>query len=245
MFLLYGTYKHPSGEVTVSIRREALLTSDRFQYGVREHWVISGFLQAATPALLTTAIERMTQAYAVNYRPIGLFNDDGSQTAHSMTGVSTLGGTVVIRQPMFPEGKGAEYSTFRSYEIEIEGIYPLIGTAGANILLEFDETLDFTGGGPRFVYLQPVSGPVQRQQVASATPFRCTQHGAAKGLYSYPPVPDPLWPLDEHRDQRRISRRHPHREWAGGNPVYTGWEVTWSYEFESSNILLGTPNLWE
>ncbi len=243
MFLRYGSFIHPPAENVVSIRRDALMASDRFQYGVKEHWSITGFLQAASPFLLTAAIQRMQQAYSVSYRSIGLFNDDGSATAHIMQGVSAIGGVVILKQPEFPHGDGAEYSTFRSYAIELEGTYPLAGSG--NVLLEFDETLDFHGGGPRFVYLQPVSGRPQKQQVAAATPYRCTQHGAARGLLTYPPVPDPFWPLDEHRDLRRISRKRPRRDWAGGNPVYTGWEVTWSYEFESDQLLLGTPNLWE
>jgi hypothetical protein len=137
----------------------------------------------------------------------------------------------------------AEFSTYRNYQIKIEGTYP-VPSAPLNTLESYLETLSFTGGGPRFVHLQPLIGLPQRQQVAQATPFKVAQRGHAVGVYAYPVPPGPIWPIAEHIDQRQIDYEAPKRS---GDPiasVYTKWPVSWTYAFEANVPLNGAPTLW-
>jgi len=236
MFLQYGSYIHDTNEAAVTIARVPQYNEGGIQTGFRETWRIRGILQAATADLLSISIRLLNVAYSIQDRNIGLFFDNGFPTAHVLLSSRTLGGIRVVDGPNWPEGEGAEYSTFRTYEITLEGDVPdrRIG------LLAWTESITFSGGGPRFVMQQPLNGIPVRQKVAEATPFQAQQVGAAVGHFSYPIASAPLWPADEHRDQRRIERGQPKRHGNG----YAEFPIQWSYSFEAAAPLLGLPRLW-
>jgi len=236
MFLQYGSYIHDTNEAAVTISRVAQFTDGGLPQGYRETWQIRGILQAATSDLLTVSINRLKLAYLIQDRNLGLFFDNGAPTSHGMLSAQTIGGVRVIEGPSFPVGEGAEYSTFRSYEITVEAEFRtlLVG------LLAWTESIVFGGGGPRFILQQPLQGMPVRQRVAEATPYTAQQSGAAVGNSSYPVPSAPLWPADEHRDQRRIELGQPRRH---GNR-YSEYPISWSYSFEAAAPLIGLPRTW-
>jgi hypothetical protein len=242
MYLQYGGYRHVSGEVELSAISKTLLRTPKvgYKFGVKEVWTLKGFLQAPDVPSISAAIAAIEQAYGDDFQTVGLYNDDGSPTAHIMQGANALGGVRVISLS-YPQGQGAEYSTFRSYQLVIEGTYQVIA---ADFLLYFSESLSFMGGGPRFVFRQPINGVPQRQQVAQATPYFARQAGKAVGLLRYPIPPPPIWPFDEHTDKRHVSEKSPTRIGGVGSPVYIEHEVDWDFSFESANPLIAVPTYW-
>ena len=187
-----------------------------------------------------TALEA---AYAVNGQTLTLALAPGVNV-RTLAGVTTVGNTVVQGGVDFPEdgSKDAEGTTFRRYAITVVGRYPI---SGDNVTLAFTERLTISGtGGPRFVYLQPLTGTPQKQQVATNTPYRLTQRGQAIGLYTWPTPPAPLFPFDEHVDQRTIDPGQPKRIGAGVGLQYVEFPIDWSYVHESSSSLAATPTLW-
>jgi hypothetical protein len=238
--LKYGSYTHALGEVTLAISSRPHFNPRGLHDATLERWEISGLLRADTPAALTTAIGALEAAYAVPEQNIGLYLANGTTpTSHLLTSASTLGGTRVVEGPDFPTTTGGEYSIHRSYCVVVEGLVPLSGAA-LDLLLR-EESITLSGGGPRFVYLQTIAGPPQRQQVAQATPYRVQQAGRAVGRAAYPLANSPLWPTAEHVDQRKIVRRTPRVVATTAGQSLTEFETAWQFEFESDVPLLGGP----
>lgn len=251
MYLRYGSYIHTSNEVEVTISHSALFNQRQVFYGVKHTWEIKGELRAASQALLSLAIVALEAAYSVNYQDLGLYTDSGSLTAHYLSNATTRGGVRVISL-RYPKGNEGEYSLWRSYEITIEAETPeAVDPAnqdqgqqpeGQTLLQEWNETLSLSGGGPRRVFQQPLVGPAQKQVVATQTTFKARQSGSATGLNGYPAVPAPKFPADEHEDQREIVYESPTRIEGPAGAFFQNYKLTWSYQFESVDPLIGRPS---
>ncbi len=240
MFLKYGNYQHADNEASVVISKEGLFTSAGMPQGVRERWTINGRLQASSQAQLTATIAALAAAYSVQGQDVAFYLDNGQPTSHAIPSAATNGGVRVVVPPSFPEGRGAEYSTFRNYTIVLEAEW-LDPNA---TLLSWHEVLSFQGGGPQFGYLEPINGLPQKQLLKQFTTFRATQAGEAVGYWSYPAPAAPLWPAAEHLGVREIRYELPHRMGPPGAPVYTQFKVSWSYQFEDAGPLVGAPTAW-
>lgn len=240
MYLQYGNYRHASGEASVVIAKHGLFSPGGIARGVRERWDIHGRLQAADQASLSTALGALMSAYSNHGLDIGFFFDNGQPTSHTIQSSATFGGVRVITPPSFPEGKGAEYSTYRNYSLAVEA--EILDPRAA--ILSWTETLNFRGGGPKFAFLEPINGLPQKQLVKQFTTFRATQSGEASGLTAYPSPAPPLWPLAEHVDRREIHYMLPKRSGLPGNPSYTEFKVKWTYSFEDASPLFGLPTIW-
>lgn len=241
--LQYGAYVHQPSEAEVIITSSAERSDRGLLLGLRERWHIRGFLQATDQATLSTAINSLKTAYSQDDQTLGLyFSDTGSATSHVISPSNTMGGIKVIQPISFPVGKGAEYSTYRQYEVVLEAIVinsvQLSGTASTE---EYDEGIAFTStGGPRFVYLQTLYGTPVKQLVAQQTTQKVVQQGRAVGRFAYPTPSQPIWPDAEHVDLRQISYEAPTRSGNSGTQ-FTQWVVSWSYVFENAEQLSGQP----
>ncbi|REK19173.1 MAG: hypothetical protein DWQ37_01920 [Planctomycetota bacterium] len=240
MYLKYGNYQHAPGEASVVISRQAIFTEAGIVRGTRERWDVQGQLQAADPAALSTAIDALAAAYAVQDRDVGFYFDDGQPSSHRIESAATHGGVRVVVPPSFPQGRGAEYTTFRNYTLalEAEWIDPQA------TVLNWHEAISFQGGGPQFAFLQPINGPPVKQLLRQATPYRASQSGQAVGQLGYPAPAAPIWPGAEHVDRRQIHYELPKRMGPPGSPSYTQFKVTWSYQFEDAGPLAGSPTSW-
>lgn len=243
--LQYGSFLHPVSEAAVARDLRMLETEGGFPYGIEETWRIRGLLQAPDPASLIALAQAMQAAYSQDYQTIQLIAPS-QVVSIQMPGVSAIGGVRVIQPPSFPNdgSDSAELSTFWTYTIVVQGTYPTPG-ANANTLISWYETLLFRGGGPDYVFLQPLTGLPQKQQVAESTPYQVTQRGNAVGLLNWPVPPSPIWP-DAYLPKRSSSeQKDPKRKAQGsGALVYVEWPVEWNYEFESAGPLQGTPTLF-
>ncbi len=239
MYLKYGNYSHPIAEADVVITRSPVRNEGGMVVGAKHVWQIHGFLQAANQTALTAAILALEVAYDTDALDIGLFLDDNTPTAHILLSADCKGGTKT--SPVtYKEGKGAEYSTYRSYEITVEG-----ETFNDEVnLMAFHESLTFGGGGPLDVFLQPINGLPIKQRVASNTPFTVIQDGMAIGRFGYPDPMNPIWPAAEHRNRRRLIKATPKRFGPVGAPEFWDFQINWHYEFESVLALNGEPNVW-
>ncbi len=231
MFLKYGNHTHDAGECTLSsIEWRALITENLQVYGTVERWTIDGRLQiadqgspAANQAAMTVAINTLKTAYGTNRRDIGFYDDAGNLTAHSIQSSSATGGVQIVGFS-FPEGSGAEYSTFRTYQIIVEAQFGY-QIPGGQKLTAWSETVTLMGGGPKVVFLACLTGPPQKQLAHQATTRKATQSGRATAIGRYSTPPSPLWPADELIDVREITYELP--------PDSTNQRTTtWNYQFE-------------
>ena len=242
MILAYGDYRHALGEAALAITRETVYSPQQVPLGVKERWAIAGVLQAADAAALSTAIEALEAAYATPGRDAVLYFDDGTTaSSHRLTSASALGGVQVVQPPHFSQGEGAEYTTWRSYSLALEGMFPNSGAATA--LVNWDETLTFIGGGARWIYLPTLSGAPIKQVVQAQAPQRVVQSGRAVGYGIYPSLSAPLFPLALHQETSSLSYKAPKRVGAGSAAANIEYEVAWHYEFESATALSGLPSV--
>lgn len=232
LYVSYRGYSHQVGECEVVISRQGV-----FERGIctkiTERWTIKAtinIVDGETIADITSRISAMETAYSVNGGDVALVG-----SAHSLISANCLGGTRVVSPPSFPEGDGTEYATVRTVTIVVEGDILRVDAIGG--LSEWSETLEFAGGGPRWVMIETRTGDPERQQTSQRTPYRVRQSGRAVGITQWPVIPNPIWPQHEHQERRIVLTGSPER--IGAN--FTNWPVTWSYEFESSIGLSGVP----
>lgn len=240
MYLKYGNYQHAANEASVVITKQALFSEAGLPRGTLERWSIQGQLHAADGAGLTVAIGSLQAAYAIQGQDVGFYFDDGQPTSHRIQSAATNGGVRVAAPPSFPQGRGAEYTTFRNYTITLEAEW-LDAQAS---LLSWHEVLQFRGGGPQFGFLEPINGLPVKQLLKQATTYQVTQSGAAVGYLAYPVPAGPLWPQAEQLERREVRYETPRRLGPPGNPTFSHYRVSWSYSFADAGPLFGLPSSW-
>jgi len=240
MILKYGSYAHDEGEVGFTVDRTPVDGAQGKLAGYDERWTIFGQLQAATQSALTTAIEALEAAYAEHGKDLILYLSDGTtETAHHLKQENSRPpGVRVASGPSYPDGAGAQYSTFRDYQITVEatifqGPWTLDAADSPANLGSYTEVVQITGnGGPRFTVRQGLIRP-QMQLLAQSTPIVGSQTGQAVGRFAFPPPNPPSIP-GVHQDQLSPSREFSRGE--DGKPVYT---TSWSY---TGSWVRGTTN---
>lgn len=240
MYLQYGSYRHAENEAAYTILVNEIENESGQLYTLRHTWNITGQVHAADTAALLVQLRLLEAAYTVWGRDLAFF-DDAGRVCHALPNAGSFTG-VKITSFGYPNGSGAQLSTFRDYAITATADYPA-GAGGGSGLRAFQETLSFRGGGPERAVVEVVNGPPQEQLLKAYTTCSATQSGSAVGRFGYPVVPPPAFPGKE-----RVASVPP------GNPVYgspkfvngqyTDFPVSWSYEFVSGTPLVGLPNRW-
>jgi hypothetical protein len=237
MLLKWGSYPFTANECDVKARSEVKKAGGK-PYARRTSMHVAGRFYCSGQSDATSKQNALINALAVNYQDLILYQDDNAVSATLLTSAGSFGGVVITDGPNFEENEGAEYATQRSFSFTAEAEYPFSGTD--NILLSFEETLSFSGGGPKVVFRPNVYGPFQKQTVYPQTTYKVVQSGSAVGYKTRPAIPPPIWPADENRDMRESSAKTPERMALRlGN-----YAVSWTYHFESINPLIGSPNIW-
>jgi len=232
MKLYYGDYLYPENECEIGIAQ----TSKYGQYGQKigytVRWTIRGRLSADTPELLTVAITALEQAQ-VDGRNLLLYTNSGAASSHGIFSGNTVGG-VKAESLNYPNGVGAEYSTFRTFEVTYTAEISLPEGGGQ---VSYNETLQFTGGGPRFSFIECIQGPPYKTVDCQQTSYKASQSGSATGLGNWPNFPPPAFPEHEHIDRRVQARMTPQYNNGGA----TQFQINWSYEFEAAQSMTGNP----
>lgn len=238
MYFKYRNYSHEENEVSFQHSRQAKLDSSGTPYGYTESYRLRGRLHGDTQSELTTKIDALKAAYSVQFGDLILYDNSGAVTSHTLLNNNTLGGVKVVEGPSFPESMGAEYSTYRSYEIVVQADVGITGQGNSSIT-DWQESLTFIGtGGPRYVWQTMLTGPPIRQQVSQLTTIKAIQRGSAVAFADYAAFPPPLFPIDvEHEEQRVYERGTP--QYVGGIRRY--FPSMWTYSFEFNNPLTGNP----
>lgn len=242
MFVKYGGYTVPSGQAWVAFTKSPKFNEGGQQFAETHRWAITGLLinSGADSYAFTTQINALISAFSTNNKDLFLLQNDGvTQTAHSILTANTIGGTRVVEKT-FPDAKGGAYVTNYVWGVVVEADI-LTGYTG---LQSFFERVQWVGGGPKFVMLQTLNGPSQKQWVQDQTPYKAMQTGRAIGFTSYPVPPSPLWPYALHQDESPFEMSSPKRTGPPGNATYTDWEISWTYNHEDAAPLAGFPNIW-
>lgn len=245
MYVRYGGYLHALDEVGFSIDKRPI-SQGGIQVGVEETWSLTGFLQAASQAALVTAMTTLEIAYGRNQQTAQILLNNGTTVARQMPGVHVLGGTEVIEGVSYPNdgmgANGAEFVDYRTFTVKIRGRYA-VELPPSYQLIQFNETIQFSGGGPQDVHIESQIGPPQKQRLKQFTTYRAVQSGSAVGLLTLPVPPAPLWP-SALETAPQIVPGSPKRSGGSGAPILTEWPISWTYVFADSQPLRGLPNYW-
>lgn len=240
MYLRYGSYTHAQHEAAITIVTD--VTRDEFDLPLRatERWSIRGELHGDDQTALLAAMAALEAAYSEDGNDITLLCDDASTVAHRIVSSDTDTGVMVTRRPSYPIGVGAELSTYRTYEIQVEASYDVREDNGA--ILSYTETLRFSGGGPRHVLHELRNGVPQLQQVSQATVYTATQSGEALGFNDYVTAPPPYWgaPIFDQPNSS-VAYGTPKRKGNGRDVVFREYPTSWTYQFQSASPLVGRP----
>jgi len=241
MFVRYngprGSYTHKVGEVEYVVQQQTLYTERQSPHATLVTIQLTGVLIGSSPAALDAKAVQLVAAYR-DGGDLYLYRSGGVATSLSLRSANTTGGVRVTQPPSFPTMAGAAFATHLPFTIVIEGEVPL-GNAGAS-LQSFSETVQFTGGGPKYGFLEPLTGSPVRMRLRQSTVFRATQSGSAVGLYARPSPPAPLWPA-WIKEAPQISGTSPRV--VGVRGALRDFGVSWSYSFESSGPLTGGPTV--
>lgn len=242
MYVKYGTYTVGASQAFVSFSRSPKYNEGGIQFAETQRWDITGMLlnSGADSYAFTSQINALINAFSVNNQDITLLQADGvTPTAQSIKTADTIGGTRVVARS-FPDNNGPTYVTNYVWTVAVEADV-LTGYTG---LQSFFETVEWSGGGPKFVFLETLNGPPQKQFVQDMTPYRATQRGTAIGFSGYPIPSAPLWPYAVHTDQSPITMKSPKRTGPIGAARFTDFEISWVYFHEDAAPMPGLPNIW-
>lgn len=225
----------------MSFRRSALLTDAQTPYAERIEVDLVGELVGTSVSDINTKVAALIAGYAYGGSDFKVVNDSGTLLRLSIASSGTLGGIRIIRPPSFPSNKDGAYATFMPYQISLQADVPV--TNPDTVLVSFQETLSFSGGGPVYEYLETRVGPPQRQRVTDQSVYMATQEGSAVGLYNIPTIPSAIWPANQVRN-RSVSAIGGKLVGSGANRRYMYKGVRWRYEYKSASPLYGEPHHW-
>jgi hypothetical protein len=241
----YGTYAHDDNEIWLN-RIRFKQNHSKFGSSTTKDVLFSirGVKTATSVANLTTKLVALENAYSVEGQTFALKDNSGNNTVHVLqTGLTVngvklesfeyLSGTVEVGGSY---GSGSEYTLRRTYQIVLSGEI----LNGSNQYVDYSETLRLVGdGGPKFIMIGALTGPVQAQTVQQFTPYKVIQSGYAVGLLDYPTAPAPIWPAALHGDVKIEEIGTPGQF---GQNVNRNFPIRWRYEFESAVALSGGPS---
>lgn len=234
MILKIGTYSFPANGVSIDRRIDTVLSNDNVPYSEKHVWNVSGELLGSTQSELIAANAALAKACGKQYQDLKFYADDGTTLAFALINAVSMDGVKIMnfRNPPIP----GQFATAIGFEFTAEASY-IYASNVTNPVLEYQETLTITGGGPRYGFVECVNAAPVKQLIIPQTVSLATQSGRATGLGAWPTVPGPLWPADELPDQRSITRESPQRDGAG----FSMYQVSWTYQFAAVVVFNGQP----
>jgi hypothetical protein len=236
MYIRFGSYTHDLNECTLTFSVSTVRNEQERPVDQIIDWVITSKKIGNGTAAITALETALLAAYSVGNEgnDAYLLANDGSTVVRSLLSTGSLHGVQIDRVD-FPVGGMNEYANMRTIGIRLRAVYP----CNTSAIVSFNESLSFSGGGPRFAHVQTITGPPIKQQLCEQTPFKATQSGMIVGRFSYPfdKVPPPLFP-DALVESPSGSYTSPRLR---GNTL-EGFAIQYSYSFASATPLAGTPS---
>lgn len=209
-----------------------------FKIGVTARITGRIVLEDPSQGNMTTAIDLLGSQLKQPRPDIVLLEDDGATpTAFVFRAADCILGPDILEANL-PSNAGKVYATSQPYEATFYA--EILATSEANPIIEFRETVDDSGsGGWERVFVGGAINPPEEQIGQQYATYRYIQQGSAVGLFSYPPIPPPLWPGALKRPRPRVARESADTL---GAVRPTNFRISWAYEFESNYELFGEPH---
>lgn len=238
MIFKYGTYAHDQDEVMVRTSIQSIFDRFNRRMGDMIEYTVIGAKQVEdqadpddTKALLTTALQNLTNAYNQDYKDFGLYLDDGvTPTRHVVLNSETFGGVKVVVPPSFMNGPWTgriEYLNRRMYYLVLRAEIR-VGSG----MYSWKERLTIRGtGGPKWRYSPREVGTPEAQTLQTATSYWYVQEGEVVGRQNFEPPAAVLYPGIEHGEMRVLTYETPEDMVVGGNEMF---KTSWKYFMEAT-----------
>jgi hypothetical protein len=238
-------YLFPFAAVNIVDRREQNRAMSEKLYSYTHIFECDGWIYPSVEGdqlSVSIAMQELIDALSIQNQDLVFFDDDGVITATILQNRTSISGVKIEVGPDFPENMGGEYNVQRRFRFRASAEYAYPNTK--NLLLEFNESLQFSGGAPKFVVRPAVEGFGQRQLAVQVMPYLCTQTGFAIGYTDYPQISQVAPPKFPRSllEAPEIVKETPKRRGQG----YQNFKISWIYRFGDIIPLSSAakPNLW-
>jgi hypothetical protein len=241
----YGSYQHKINSTGISISQEVEENEQGLPHTIRTTINIEGRIHRGPSTRfpvrsqdLDPFITGMQAAYSIPGQDFGLLHNDGGPSEHYWKNDKTLGG-IRAKMMAFPNWKGGEYATYRSFQIQVQFEEPYRRLEH----LRFSETISIEGGGERYGVKEVNNGPGVRQRLRTHTMCKATQQGIIVSRGSYPKaLPLPIWPFALVDQRPKIQKAvRPRGGQLTEQITLNECEISYSYEYEWPQRLDGFP----
>jgi hypothetical protein len=228
-FVVVGPTIFPADSAIVSRRIQTLRSPAKVPYAERHIWDVQIRLIDTGPVALATDARAFEAALGRQFQDISFQTETGAVLWSLPTGTS-IGGTQVT--DLVNEYEQGSWATFYPLRFTAEAVYPYSG-AGGVIITAFQESVSFSGGGPRYGFVECVNSPAKKFMLTPRTVAHATQSGSMTTIGGQGSFPTPLFPADEMPEQTR--KEFGSRINAEG---LTEYFLAWSYEYASANLIV-------
>lgn len=226
----YGDYEHDENDVSAVFTREPLMSDGGTQIGYKLVINMSGRLSADTQAGLTSGLDALRDAYAVNGKDLILFDNNSAESHVKIVDSGSETG-VMIKKLDIPNLKNAQYTTYIDYSISAEAEY-----ITNRVLYEtYQNSLNVTGNGGAVIKILPGVNGLTTQQVYPNSAVIAMESGSASRTGAIPLFPPPMFPslLVNEAQSKTYDVRNK-----DGKTIYV---AKWNYKYQSNSQISGVP----
>lgn len=234
LYFKTNRYTHEVGEVDLSPGREGVRSESGFVQYYRNTWTIRGKAHVDSQADIDDTIAALTLAYSGFLSEAGLYDESTNAPFFRVRAQETSGGIQVVSGPSFPSERGhlVNYVPY-AIQLEYQTAMPVeVVSPWGQGILNFQETVTISGGGPKWALIETLTGPPIRQLVCQQSIIRMTQVGRILAQDTWAPPQTPIWESALHTDRSIVSRGSPE---SVGQSQRTRYPTSWSYEFSAGD----------
>lgn len=244
----YGTFTFTQDEPSLTVEKTVEYSESSAQERERARISFNGKVQGSTTEGVVAQVDALLgAAYGVDQN---LLVKNGTAVISHMSYYSGS----CLKGPRctgisFPEATGAELAAggVRTYRLEFEAITEKASPTYGNVV-NFRETLSFSGGSALYQVLDTIEGTAEVWQVTTQSAWRATQEGEATGRTSHPTPVAAIWPTYrvDNNGAERDSPTMVECNTDGTAATKRMYRTRWRYEYAaSSNVFSGgTPHDW-
>jgi hypothetical protein len=236
----FGNFLWVANATEVTTHRDLVYNHGGQVIAQRVAWNFGGYVYGDGQAAVSLQMELVEAALIQPFKDLVLFTDTGSPSATLLLNRGSTTGVRITSGPNWDHTKGAAYALEQHFTATAEAEYPL--PQALRMLMDFQESISFSGGGPVRIARRAINGPPQIQTTFRQTEYLATQSGVMVGYLSQPnplTIAPPKFPAFLV-ETPTITPHAPRRM----GLKYQDYRVEYSYKFVSTSPLIAVPTLW-
>lgn len=228
MILQVGGFSFPLDSMDVERGWVTLMSAQRRPYAEKHTWVCKGRF-IADGAVAVSSLGRQAEAALRRQYQDVIFKHTNGQVIYSLPNSTSTDGVKVtqFRNPVEP----GILATLLPFEFTAEATYPYTGIG--IVVLEYQESLAYAGGGPRIGFTECVNADPVKFITARKTVAKATQQGVMRTIGGRGTYPQPVFLAD-------LLPSETEKAWgkAANSEGVIEYSINWKYQFAASGFTL-------